>query len=114
MHNGNNIANDSYVNIDYIGEGEALLCLTDKMNCCIHPHRAGEWYFPNNDSVKTQGDASSMSMNYFYRNRGIQTVRLNRVQNPPERGRFNCTVPDSTNNTQSIYVNLGKCQTEFK
>ena len=106
--NRSNIANDSYVNIDYIGKSErALLCHTDKMDYCDLPHkRAGEWYFPNSDRVQIQKIAN-MSSNHFYRNRGNQTVYLNRVMNPPERGRFNCTIPDSTNKSQSIYVNLG-------
>ena len=103
------IRNDSYVNIDSIGEGgKALLCETDKQFCCDGDHRAGEWYFPNASKVEILGTANLTSESYFYRNRGKKIVRLNRVMNPPERGRFFCEVPDDNNVTQIIYVNIGK------
>ena len=107
---GSNIANDSYVSIDSVGEGsEALLCHTDKRFCCARKgHQAGEWYFPNASIVEIQGTANLTSRSYLYRNRGNQIVRLNRAMNPPERGRFFCKVPDNNNVTQIIYVNIGK------
>ena len=110
--NNDNIENDSYVSIDDIGKDDgALLCHTDETDCCESPtaNRIGEWYFPDGNQVQTLGNASLNASHYFYRNEGKQIVRLNRVMNPPERGRFFCEVPDSSGELQTIYVNVGKC-----
>ena len=97
------------MDVDDIGEGNtaALLCHTNKTNCCTNEMgqtRAGEWYFPNGTSVGVEG----ASQDEFYRNRGTQVVRLNHRQGTPtERGRFRCEVPDSNNVMQTVYVNIG-------
>ena len=107
--NGTAIANNGYVAVDDIGEGDAaaLLCHTDKVDCCtdmMRQTRAGEWYFPNGTRVGTFGGFQDE----FYRNRGTQVVRLNRRQGTfTERGLFRCEVPDSDNVTQSVYINIG-------
>ena len=102
------IANNSYVDVSDIGEGdEALLCHTNKPDCCgARPNRAGEWYYPNIIQVRTKEPFHDE----FYRNRGTQVVRLNRQQGTFTeilRGRFRCEVPDADNNTQSIYAYIG-------
>ena len=112
--NGASIKNDSYVSIDDIGEGnKALLCQTNKTNCCNSSMsgqiKAGEWYFPNGNQVQIMGIDRNTD-HYFYRNRGSKVVRLHRVMDPPERGRFSCEVPDSSGKNQIIYVNIGKCK----
>ena len=95
------------MNVDDIGvEEAALLCHTNKTNCCGLPNRAGEWYFPNGTRVGIKG----VSQDEFYRNRGPQVVRLNRRQgtlNFTDRGLFRCEVPDSRNVNQTVYVNIG-------
>ena len=101
---GVTIPNDSYVDIDDIGEGNnALLC-----QCCgsSGDSTVGEWYFPSGDRVQTLRNASIKSNSYFYRNRGIQKVRLNRVSLPPERGRFRCEVLTSSSQHE-VYVIIG-------
>ena len=101
------IANDSYVDVDVIGEGaNALLCRTDKLSCCGEPpNRAGEWYFPNGTMVGIQGG----TQDEFYRDRATQVVRLNHRQGTfTERGLFRCEVPDASNTVQTVYVNIGK------
>ena len=103
------IANNSYVDVDDIGEGDnaGLLCHTNKTNCCgQRPNRAGEWYFPNED-MKVEILALSPANNFFYRNRGQRVVRLNRRGSPSERGLFRCEVPNANNVNQTIYVNIG-------
>ena len=104
--NGTEIANNSYVDVDDIGANEnALLCHTDKHDCCReHPNRAGEWYFPNGTVVGTGG----ASQDEFYRDRATQVVRLNRRQGTStERGLFLCQVPDSNHILQIVYINIG-------
>ena len=95
------------MDVDDIGVNEnALLCHTDKRDCCGEPpNRDGEWYFPNGTKVGIQG----ISQDEFYRNRGTQVVRLNHQQgiSQTERGLFRCEVPDSKNVTQTVYVNIG-------
>ena len=106
MLNGLAIANNSYVDVDAIGENEtALLCHTDKPDCCGKPNKAGEWYFPNETRVRIKGQSQD---NEFYRDRGPQVVRLNRHNGSlTERGLFQCEIPDSSNMTQTVYVHIG-------
>ena len=68
--------NNSAVVLSEIGEGEkALLCKTDKKDCCgTVPNRFGQFYFPGGlgqvpIAKQQQG---------FYCNRGDQSVGLNR------------------------------------
>ena len=89
--------------MDEIGEGGlALLCLTDKQDCCDRPNpRFGEWYFPNGIRVgiKNAGD--------IYRNRGLSVVRLNRRNNASlPSGVFQCEIPDEHGRNQNIYVGI--------
>ena len=102
---GQSIANNSYVDVDDIGEGDdALLCHTTKIDCCYeHPNRAGEWFFPNGTSVVNLGS----SYGEFYRNRGPQVVRLNHRKGTFARGLFRCEIPDANYNMQTIYINIG-------
>ena len=65
----------------------------------------GEWYFPNGNSVEIRGTRYG---DIFYRNRGTRLVRLNRVGNPPERGRFRCEVPNAAGVMVTMYVNIGE------
>ena len=48
---GFTVANDSYVDIDYIGDGGdfSLNCVTDNIDCCrsVQGQVKGDWYFPN-------------------------------------------------------------------
>ena len=106
--NNASIANNSYVDVDDIGEGDAaLLCHTNKTGCCGDRNglREGEWYFPNGDIVRTMGG----NEDEFYRDRATKVVRLNHQQGTfAERGCFRCNVPDASNTTQTVYVNIGK------
>ena len=107
---GVSIPNDSYVDINDIGEGDNALL------CCCSKSRTGEWYFPNGSQVEIQGTRKSHSnLNYFYRNRldsthmpQSQQVRLNRIKHPPESGRFRCEVQSLSGNTlHEIIVIIG-------
>ena len=101
------IANNSYVDVDDIGEGDnALLCHTNKEDCCgEYPNRAGEWYFTNGTMVGTEGG----TQDEFYRNRATKVVRLNHRQGTfTEKGCFLCKVPDASNTIQTVNVNIGK------
>ena len=95
------------MDVDDIDDGnDALLCHTNKTNCCGEPpNRTGEWYFPNGTKVGIE----EATQDEFYRDRASQVVRLNRRQGTfTERGLFQCEVPDSNNNSQSVSVNIGK------
>ena len=107
--NGAVIANDGYVNVDDIGEGDfnALLCYTNKTDCC-RGNRAGEWFFPNRTRIGTRVDNDGTGhTSYFFRDRGEHVVRLKRADYPSERGRFYCEVPNIQNVDQTIYINIG-------
>ena len=99
--NGVSIPNSGNVLVTDITEGDygvtdgGLLCITDSSDCCRgsdNPNGGGqgEWYFPNGNSVEIQGTRYG---DIFYRNRGTRLVHLNRVGNPPERGRFAVRYP---------------------
>ena len=98
------------MDVDDIGEGNdaALLCHTDKTDCCNAHNRAGEWYYPNGTTVgiRYTGEANLE----FYRDRGTRVVRLNHRQGiSTERGCFRCEIPDSRDILQNIYINIGMC-----
>ena len=100
------LANNSYVDVDDIGEDEsALICHTNKTDCC-GLNRAGEWYFPNGSRVQRWSWNRHYS-EYFYRNRDERIVRLNRYGNSPlERGHFYCELPDANDVNKTLYVNI--------
>lgn len=92
------------VNVFAIGEGEkALLCKTNKEDCCgTIPNRFGEFFYPNGVQVPVGSRQQG-----FYRNRGNQEVRLNRregVDSPI--GRYRCEVPDASGVTQKVFIHL--------
>ena len=88
---------------DNIGEGGlALLCLTDKLDCCNDSYpRFGEWYFPDGTVVGIGGAGD------IYRNRGPSVVRLNKRNNATlASGVYHCNIPDKHDMHQSIYVGI--------
>ena len=111
------IPNDGYVRVFDIGRDDTgLHCNTDRSDCCgraDHPNATapqGDWYYPNGSEVLsyTQEIASGSTRNFFYRNRFTQIVVLNHRDNPPERGRFRCEVPNADGNNVTVYVNIGE------
>ena len=113
------LLNDSFVDFEDIpslsleGGGaqdsdNVLLCHTDLMQCCNAVQdnvdvALGEWYYPNGTVVAYDSMGAT-----FRRNRGQSVVRLWRRDNPPERGRFHCEIPNAANINQNIYVNICK------
>ena len=90
----------------YFRPPHSLLCITDKKDCCLHPWRAGEWYFPNASRVPIIGFG-----NPYYRNRGYDgSVNLNRRNDSDliETGLFCCMVPDAMENYQTLCANIGE------
>ena len=96
--------NNSVVSILAISEGDnALLCKTNKQDCCGTPqNRFGEFYYPNGVKVPIR-----IAGEGFYRDRGDQLIRLNRRQdtNSPT-GRYYCVIPDASGVDQKIYINI--------
>ena len=131
------IPSDSYVDIDDImytapnsgtqseppsntnPRDEALLCVTDLVDCCAAPNKMhGGWYFPDQSRVLESNDAN---IALFLANRGPNqnisgqqfygSVRLyRRYSNPPERGHFYCELPSAAdpNVTQILYANISE------
>ena len=96
--------NNSRVSLADVGEGEenALICRTDRINCCGAPNRFGQFYYPSGIQVPINSAGQS-----FYRNRGDQLIRLNRrvgVTSPT--GKYRCEIPDASGETQNIYITL--------
>ena len=100
-------ANNSVVSLWDIGENDdALVCITDYSQCCSVPYRQGEFYYPGGERVRTLGSGDGI-----YRNRGDQSIRLNRkeaVTSPT--GRFRCELPDANGIKQSIFINISRKQ----
>ena len=102
--NGNLYLNNSTVVLSEIGEGEkALLCKTGKKDCCgAVPNRFGQFYVPGGGQVPI-----SKQQQGFYRNRGDQSVGLNRregVTSPT--GTYRCEIPDADDEMVKIYITL--------
>ena len=101
--NGNQLANNSIVNLEDIGECEfALFCYTNISGCC-KSSRTGEWYFPNGTSVSIERAKKD-----FYRDRETRVVRLNRRYNArAPTGIYCCDIPGSNGNLCIEAYNLG-------
>ena len=102
--NGKVYSNNSAVSILDIGEGEdALLCKTNKQDCCgTPPNRFGEFYYPNGVQVPVRRQGHG-----FYRSRGDQVVRLNRrdgVTSPT--GVYCCDIPDDSGIFRKVFIML--------
>ena len=109
--NGDTVSNDSTVLVTAIGEGSGgLFCNTDRSDCCrasTGVAAQGHWYFPgpSGDRVLIENMRTG---DFFYRDRGTGVVRLNRRNNPTERGRFRCEIPDINGDVVNLYVNIGE------
>ena len=93
--------NNSLVNLEDIGiDDDALLCKTDLNFCCNSPNSLGSWFYPNGTRVPSQ------SSNWdFYRGRGSMVVFMHRGRGG-EGGIYHCTIPDSMNVPQTIYIGV--------
>jgi hypothetical protein len=112
------IPNDGYVLASDIGiDSRALICNTNRSDCCRASDTAdgvaqGNWYYPDGSEIPsfTIQSAANPTRNYFFRDRFIGIVRLNRQGIPPERnrGRFHCEIPSANGVTVIQYVNIGE------
>ena len=96
--------NNSLMILEDIGEeDDALLCVTNKTDCCSgsNPSIIGSsWFFPNRTRVPSAGNQWN-----FYRTRGQMVVRLSR-RRVGVAGIYRCEIPVSTNVTQTIYIGV--------
>ena len=102
--NGVMYTNNSAVLLSEVGEGEnALLCKTNKEDCCgTPPNRFGEFYYPNDIKVPIAKEQQG-----FYRNRGEKVIRLNRRDGTISPiGKYQCEIPDASGSIQNIYITL--------
>ena len=98
---------------------QALLCVTDLVDCCESPKTVrGDWYFPDGNVVVNEPNHGGAT---FRANKGPNkerngrqfygSVRLfRRYGNPPRRGRFYCELPSAADPgvNQILYVNICK------
>ena len=97
---------------------QALLCVTDLVDCCDAPHTVrGDWYNPDGHTVPSGGIKGPVT---FLINRGPNgvvngrqfygSVRLFRRWSNPERGHYRCELPSAAdpNVYQTLYVNICK------
>ena len=108
-----NILNNSYVIANAIEIGSTgLHCNTDRSDCCRgsdHPSGGarGCWYYPDGREVRdyTTEFADDPNGNFFSRDRRTGVIRNG---NPLERGRFRCEIPNASDVTVTLYVNIGE------
>ena len=106
IHHGELIPNNSYVLFSEINETlGALLCVTDKVNCCrgdgsdsLSPGTA-QWYYPN-------GTLVSGTMGMVYQERSTAIVRLLRGDGLTPFGLYHCVIQDKSNVEHSLYVGI--------
>ena len=100
-----------------IGEGDAaLLCTTDSTTCCSNnapEMRAGEFVFPDGQSPIYVPIRIAVGVLGYYRNRGSQFIRLNRLPNSTLTGRFGCVIPDASGTNTSLFINVGRYYESF-
>ena len=108
---GTTIPNNSYIlnqDVQNVrrGEGSRIFCTTDQIDCCnFLPNRKGDWYLPNGERIRGGYEYPNIQ-NYFARSRGIKNIGLYRKNNPPQRGRFYCELPDSDGTNHTLFVNI--------
>ena len=94
---------------------EALLCVTDLVECCESPQPRGDWFYPDGRVVEFDGNPknrvfrANRGQNEFKKGRQFYgSVRLWRRYGPPERGRFRCEIPNAANPNvnQTLYANI--------
>ena len=106
----NELRNNTLFTVDDIGEVEgALVCSTDKKDCCdnesdIH----GNWFLPNGSKVLA---TNNTHFEAAYVTWGNQTVGLNHVNNSNSlellpRGVYHCEMMDKNNTTHHLYVGI--------
>ena len=102
---GDFIANMSNISINMIGEkpDDALQCSTDLYQFLSDSQslmEIGQWYFPDKSAIpETSGDI------YIRREEGVVGLyRRNDVLMPT--GMFRCQIPDFTQTSQNLYINL--------
>jgi hypothetical protein len=103
--NGKLYSNNSLVDLEEIGEtNNALLCLTNKIDCCTNGSQ-GDWYNPEDNTTPitlTSDDSTS-----FYASKGRSNVRLNKINvNNDKSGIYHCKIPDSSGTDQRIYIGI--------
>lgn len=106
IHHGELIPNNSYVLFSEINETlGALLCVTDKVNCCrgdgsdsLSPGTA-QWYYPS-------GTLVSGTMGMVYQERSTAMVRLLRGDGLTPFGLYHCVIQDKSNVEHSLYVGI--------
>ena len=104
--NRNYPANATIPIADVGEESTALLCRTDRTDCCHGNQRGkiqqGEWIYPNGDHVDSTGSGDDI-----YRNRDTSVVRLNRRNGATgPTGRYCCEVPSVADPNASICIIL--------
>ena len=89
--------------LEDIGENDdALLCKTNQID---EMSPIGNWFFPNETRVPSEGVSWD-----FYRNRGQMVVRLHRRRGGKE-GIYRCEIPDAMNVIQTIYIGVYSAST---
>ena len=93
---------------------QALLCITDLVDCCESPSH-GNWYYPNGSDVEfdtghykaNRGQNEVINGRQFYGSVRLYRYSLNR---PLELGSFHCELPSAAdpNATEDLYANIGK------
>ena len=94
-------------------DDSALLCLTDKTDCCnstLSPdgNALGNWYFANGEALEDL--ANSMAPRSLFVTRGQSVVRLLQLQpaSTMELGQLYCEVPDTQGVHKRVSINLCK------
>lgn len=105
---GQEYGNNSVVNVHSIGEGtKALLCVTDKQDCCnaSSSNRAetfGEFFFPNGTRVPTDEKRHGL-----YRHQGERHISLNKREGVKfPAGRYSCELLDGGGVIQEVFIYL--------
>ena len=111
VHEGSLISNNSLFSLDSLGDINAtssapLLCITPLEPCC-DTNRMGNWFSPESGDTPL-GTSGTNATELFQSWGDDQSVQLNRGSGVAtiESGLYRCEVPDSDNNTQTLYVGV--------
>ena len=102
QHNAVTYLNNSFIDQSIIGQNDsALLCVTDHTPCC--DANDGGWWDPQ--GVVVQEEIMGATDVYVTRTSTGQ-IKLNRISEGAS-GMWRCDIPDSSGDTQRMYIYLG-------
>ena len=101
----NQESNNTLFTVNSIEDERALVCSTDRVDCCTDGFNiAGNWFLPNGSKISP---TTNYNTQFLFIIQGNQTVGLNFTNNPEfPSGIYHCEMMDRENITHHLYAGI--------